>query len=818
MTCDQRSKWMSVLRVGLVLLAATTLALPSVSAANGGGGKRGRELLLSKVTWTTHGIPHVLGINWASLGYGYGYAFARDNVCTLALDVVESTGEMSRYFGPGSGNLQDDWLWSLLNSDAKAEENIATLSEDMQDLLRGYALGYNRYLDETGVSALPEACRDAAWVRPIDETDMIKVLNKLTLRAGSGNFIDSIVGASPPVAVAATSKSKAAPAAAPTPTRAPVATREQATELLARSKLPTWDVHEFGSNAVALGSDLTENGGGALLGNPHFPWLGISRFHAVHLTIPGRYDVMGSAIYGFPLVNIGFNKHVAWSHTVSTARRFAVRELTLAPGDPTAYVYDGQTIPMTTETVSVDVLQGDGSLVPVPHTFYLTQFGPMLIIPPLAPWSPVNGYALTDVNVGNARGLDQYRAMGTAKSVDEFEAAVEAGVALPWVNSIAADRHGNAYYGDISTVPHVTDAKLAVCANTFVAQVLSANRIYTLDGSTSACDLGSDPDAPQPGIFGPGNLPSVRRSDYAQNSNNSYWLANPDAKLEGFPQIIGTDEGGSQNLRTRLGLRQIQDRIDGTDSVPGDAFNRQWLQDALYDNRNHSAELLLDGLLLLCDEEDNEVDVGGGAIVDVSGACTVLAAWERKNNPDSVGPHIWREFYNRVNGTSNLYAVPFDVNDPVNTPRDLNTADPAVRAEAMGSLAGAVARLDQASIALDAAWGEVHFDTRDGETFPIHGGPGGSGVYNAISSGGLIDGVGYTPIFAGSSYIQTVQWGNNGPDVRAIVTYSQSTDPDSPHFSDMTQVFSDQGWVKFPFRRKDIRKERIDEKFLLDFR
>ncbi len=63
-----------------------------------------------------------------------------------------------------------------------------------------------------------------------------------------------------------------------------------------------------------------------------------------------------------------------------------------------------------------------------------------------------------------------------------------------------------------------------------------------------------------------------------------------------------------------------------------------------------------------------------------------------------------------------------------------------------------------------------------------------------------------------------MQWANKGPDVRAIVSYSQSSDPDSPHFSDMTQVFSDQGWVKFPLRRKDIRKERIDEKFLLDLR
>jgi acyl-homoserine-lactone acylase len=613
------------------------------------------------------------------------------------------------------------------------------------------------------------------------------------------NFIDALVGAQPPApATAAIDTKKAVPVT-------PVGSAAEAKRLLAQTDLPTWDVHAFGSNAVALGRDLTNDGRGALLGNPHFPWFGMNRFHAVHLTIPGRYDAMGAAIYGFPLVSIGFNRFVAWSHTVSTARRFVVRELTLAPGDPTAFIYDGDVVPMATQDVTVDVLQADGSLVPMSHTFYLTtQFGPMMILPPLANWTTTTGYALTDVNVGNVRGPKQYREMGSARSIDELEHAIESHVALPWVNTIAADRHGNAYYGDVSTVPHVTDAKLATCANTFVAQVLSSVRIYTLDGSTSACDLGNDPDAPQAGIFGAGNLPSIRRDDYAQNSNNSYWLANPAERLEGFPQIIGTDEGGPQNLRTRLGITQIEDRMAGTDGLPGSGFDRQWLQDVLYQNRNHSAELLLAGVRTLCNEEDNDVDLGGGTIVDVSEACAILGAWDGTNDPDRVGPHIWRELYNRVRDTPNLYAVPFDVNDPVHTPRDLNVGDPAVRSQAMIDLAGAVQRLAGAGIPLNSAWGEVHFDTRgDGKTFPIHGGPGGSGVYNAISSGGLVDGVGYTPIFAGSSYIQTVRWVDDWPDVRAIVTYSQSTDPASPHFSDMTQVFSDQGWVTFPVSEED---------------
>jgi acyl-homoserine-lactone acylase len=44
----------------------------------------------------------------------------------------------------------------------------------------------------------------------------------------------------------------------------------------------------LGSNAWAFGKEVTANGSGMLLGNPHFPWAGVNRFWQVHLTIPGQ--------------------------------------------------------------------------------------------------------------------------------------------------------------------------------------------------------------------------------------------------------------------------------------------------------------------------------------------------------------------------------------------------------------------------------------------------------------------------------------------------------------------------------------------------
>ena len=789
-----------------ILVTFVFSALLSVSGVESVYAKNDKVHYQVQVLRTSYGIPHVKAEDWGSLGYGYGYAFAQDNICVLARDVLVSTGTQSRFFGAGSGssNVASDWVYAMVNSEARVSAEWASLDTETRDLLQGYADGYNRYLRDTGVDSLAADCRGAAWVRPIDGLDVLKVLRKLLVRASTGNFVSSLAGATPPPAPLAWTSGEPAPSA----TVAQVTSAEEATRLLGAAELPDFSPERFGSNAVALGGELT-GGSGALLGNPHFPWFGIERFYAVHLTIPGRYDVMGASIYGFPLINIGFNRNLAWSHTVSTGRRFVLRELTLAAGNPTAYVYDGNVVPMQPEVVSVGVLVG-GAVVPVGHTFYQTRFGPVLVIPPLATWTTSRAYALTDVNLENSRAFKLYREMGTSRNLDEFAQLLRKYVALPWVNTIAADSQGNAFYGDITVVPNVTNAKLAACANTPIAQALSSARVYTLNGSTSQCDPGTDADAPVAGIFGAGNLPGIARRDYVQNSNDSYWIANPSARLEGYSKLIGADENAPQGFRTRLGITQVRDRMAGTDGLPGAGFGRQWLQDVLFGNRHYSAEIMLDGVLTLCATENHVVNVGGTA-VDVTEACNVLAAWDRHNKTASVGTHVWTELWRRITASpslgATLYAVAFDPADPVNTPRGVNLANAAVKTRIMNDLGGTVKYFADNGIPINRAWGMVQFDIRNGEVIPIHGGSGTSGVYNAIGPAGLVRGVGYTPITNGSSYIQAVTFTPSGPDARALVTYSESSDPANPHYADMTRLFSGYGWVNMPFAEGDIRRD-----------
>ncbi len=506
---------------------------------------------------TSHGIPHIKAKSFEGLGYGYGYAFAQDNLCEMAETYVTVAGERSRYFGPDAtyssrgnstepNNLNSDFFFQRIKDDRTVERLLEQPAPqgplpDVRAGVRGYVAGYNAYLRDTGADRLPDArCRGKAWVRPITEMDAFRRFYQLALLASSGVAIDGIGAAQPPGPGTVTQPPPGLP------------------------ELPDLPLGDLGSNAVALGKSATGDHHGLLLGNPHFPWDGPERFYQAQLTIPGKLDVSGASLYGIPIVLIGHTRNLAWSHTVSTAFRFTPYELKLVPGAPTQYLVDGQPREMRAHTVTVQARKADGSLEPRSRTLYTSDFGPIftsLLGQPLFPWTPATAYAMGDANASNFRLLNHFFAVNQAQSTGQLDAVERRYQGIPWVNTIAADSAGKAYYADIGTVPHVTDEEIQACNTTALGQVtFQALGLPVLDGSRASCTWGSDPDAVVPGILGPSRMPSLFRDDYVTNSNDSYWLANPAQPLEGFDRIIG-DERTERSLRTRTGLRIVGDQL-----------------------------------------------------------------------------------------------------------------------------------------------------------------------------------------------------------------------------------------------------------------
>ena len=91
------------------MAALVAIAAPPALASQGARPAQAQPTqgpLSAQIRYTTGGVPHILAHSWASLGFGYGYAFAQDTLCTLANDYVTVQAQRSRYFGPTGVDIE----------------------------------------------------------------------------------------------------------------------------------------------------------------------------------------------------------------------------------------------------------------------------------------------------------------------------------------------------------------------------------------------------------------------------------------------------------------------------------------------------------------------------------------------------------------------------------------------------------------------------------------------------------------------------------------------------------------------------------------
>ncbi|MDO8862149.1 acylase [Haliea sp. E1-2-M8] len=744
----------------------------------------------AEIIRTSYGVAHITAADFGSLGYGEGYAAAEDHVCNISRSLLEARGELARHFGAGDGDKHSasDAVVRALDIRSQALAALRQQDSDSQNWLRGYADGYNRYLGSVQGNRVGSWCDGEEWLQAITDLDlmarMVLVAQTLPRMAGA------LIAAQPPV-----------DSAPPVDTAVDTAVDEGLLALAADAAA----LDGMGSNAWAFGKARSANGRGLLLGNPHYPWYGDSRFWEKHLTIPGVLDVYGVHLLGAPGVAVGFNRGVGWSHTVSASQRLVFYQLQLVPGKPTHYRYEDGERALRQVKVAVPVRQDDGSLANHEHTLYFSHYGPMLTLSGM-PWTETTAFTARDANADNYSLLGQWRAMSQAEDMDAFIDAHRQWNAMPWVNTIAASADGRAVYLDNSTVGRLSEEAIGLwrkrlAADELTAQVYRERGFVLLDGSDSRFEWQNDGVVPVAGTVPFERRPMLEREDYVFNSNDSYWLSNALAPLSGYSPLYGP-AATARSLRTRMNVKLIEEG----------EFSISRIQQTLFANESLAARLLQPGLMEACAD-----------VAELAEACAAIGEFNGRFNEDSKGALLFREWlvsypYADSMRAGDLFAVPFDPARPVATPNTL--ADPEL---ALQRLAKAAELLESAGYAVDAPLGAAQFAYRGERRIPLHGGNGYEGVANLmvsdipehpiappeptpVAGSPLLTDAGY-PIIHGSSFILALGFDDDGPVAEALLTYSQSGNPESPHFSDQTDLYRNKQWRPALFDRAAVEAD-----------
>lgn len=785
---------------------------------------------------TEGGVPHITGDSVADVSFGQGWASGEDRTCDLADMVVKLNGERARWFGAGDGdaNINSDIAANVVGVRQLADDDWASVSDNVREGLTAFAAGWNAHLDHVGVDGINGWCAGEPWVKPVDGVDVYAWSRAVALLASAAAVEDFVAAAQPP---AATDSAVAEAAVGDLPDTAD------------NGQLPGVAV---ASNAWAIGADRSATGGGMLVGNPHFPWEGALRFWEVHLTIPGEVDIYGAQLSGLPGIGIGFTNEFAWTHTVSAGNRFTAYLLDLVPGDPTSYRYGDTERQMEPVDITIEVLGDDGELTTETVTRWRSHYGPMLDFPGVG-WTDTAAITMRDANIDNNEFIEQYFTMLEASSLDDLIDAHRTWGGVPLFNTIAVSADGRAWYADTSATPRLSpqalDAYEELKATNPVIAIAADNGAVLLDGSDPVFEWSEVPGARDPGLVPFDEMPVLERSDYVFNANDSFWMSHGQVMLEGDYSPLHGPQGTARTPRTRENATLLDDTGAGGPAGDDGLFTLDELSAAALANTGFTARMLREDVVERCgDAPPVTVEAVGDApdgglpasTVDLTDACGVLASWDGVYDTESRGAVLWREFVGRFSGTElrsagTLWAQPFDPADPLGTPSGLAPAPSDDDDPVLVNLARATQVLDAAGLPLDVPLGEVQVAVRNGEVIPIHGGNSADGTPNQVGwlsagqtqtadpavesltrvpvapgasladvDGDGTDTRGYR-INNGTSFLFAVAYGPDGPEARAMLTYANTEDRTSADYVDATRQFSDKQWRTVAFTPDEVR-------------
>lgn len=667
----------SVLRgtAAAALLAACAAPVFSGTISGRAGG--------AEILWDSYGVPHIFASDREGMARALGWAQMRNHGDLLLRLYARARGRGAELLG--EDYLEDDrWAWTM-GIPPRSAEWLNAQSPGMRAHLSAFVAGINDF-----ARAHPEMVGDSVRsVLPVTETDVL------------GHVQQTLFGIF-------------------------LASRSQANQ-----DTRAWK--QRGSNAWAIAPSRSASGNAMLLANPHLPWFDLFTWLEAQLTMPGL-NLSGALLVGSPVLQIAFNDHLGWTHTVNTQDGNDLYELTLEAG---GYSWDGGVRQFETERRLIQVKRSTASAALRTDTLVIRRS----IHGPVVADKPGKAVAMRIVGLDMPLVLEQWWNMGQAGSLAAFEAAIRPNQ-ISGQNITYADRDGHIMYFYGGNTPARAGGSRAQWAG--------------IVPGTSSVNLWTR-------VHGYDELPKVidPPSGYVQNANEPPWWTTFPVALDParYPAYLATQ---SMSLRAQRSVALL-------DSDPSITYDE--LVEYKYSTRMELADRILDDLIAA---------VAASESGPAKEAATLLERWDRSADADSRGAVLfvewWRVLGQATRGGTSTWSRPWSAESPRSTPDGL--FDPAGAVTALETAAATVVRKFGA---LDVKWGDVYRIRRDSVDLPSNGADGSYGTFRVI--GYDSDGPDRYRALGGDSYVAAVEF-SNPVRARSIVGVGNAIRAGSPHRTD----------------------------------
>ena len=502
------------------------------------------------------------------------------------------------------------------------------------------------------------------------------------------------------------------------------------------------DQNLTGSNVIAMNSSKTISGETFLAINTHQPLEGPTSWYEVHLNSEEGTNIIGTMYPGTPNVLIGVNEHLGWSHTVNYPDKTDVFKLKMK--NKRKYIVDGKEYDLEKHKAKI-FIKILGIPIKINRKYYKSIYGPTLK-------NKSGYYSIRTPTLFNVRALEQWWKMGKAKNFSEFYDAFKM-KQIPGFNVGYADKYDTIFYMSNGILP-----KRAEGYNW--KGIVPGDTMETL--WTEYHDIEDLPQVLQP------------KSGFIYNANHSPFKST--SADENQNELDYSERMGYETYDNNRSTRLIE-LIESYDKVSYNDF-----KDIKYDNSfpskfnynfmdiNLISEIELD--------EDHELF----EIVNE------IQNWDRKTDINSIGAGLYGVLY---------YQLIYNYADQI---RKLSSEDKPVSKEIILSAVSDIkSYLIEHFGKVKINLGEFQKLVRGDKELPIWGLPD---VITAMSSRPYKDGK--HKVFAGESYIGLVRFTKNGPLFESVISFGNSDNPTSDHYTDQMEMYS-----KFQTKKMTFNKEEI---------